>query len=289
MVIRIPKKTYRMKSGKKVKIKAAVSGWTDKKEKDLIFFDDDGYVDDAGMFTAPNITEAEKVFQVEVILVTDPNIKEIVQIIVERIEPLKISPISYLIVFSGGEIQFTVKSMSGEVAPYWHILDNSHEMGTIDANSGKYTAPQIIRTEREITVEVLDQNTGNRALATLTLKPIEIISQSGQRIHAGEKDIQLNIQSNFDIKGLYNYCCSIISVPRIGEVKNTGIYTAPLRVQKEYEIKVLAVSLTDPSKCCIHSFQLGFPICKNCGQESGPGNCCINCNAPTAYSAYIRR
>lgn len=283
------KDTYRVKAGKKIKLKAVISGWTDKNEKELEYSDDDGHVDDVGVFTAPQINVPEKKFVVEVVSVADSNVKHVYNVIVEKTEALKIQPSVNVMVFSGGEIHFTAKSANGDINPYWHIVDYTHCMGMIDAKNGKYNAPQVISTERDIKIEVLDCNTGNRACTILKLKPIEIAAgiSGPQRINAGCKNAQLDIQSNFDLAGLYNYKCTIISVPKIGEIKDAGIYTPPLRIQNEYNIKVLAVSLTDPDKQIVYRFQLGYSLCDNCRKEIGPGNKCVSCGRPTAFSAYF--
>ncbi|MDD4271211.1 MAG: hypothetical protein PHF50_00185 [Patescibacteria group bacterium] len=281
-------KTLRVKSGEKKQIGAKAVGATNKEEKELLYtVIGKGEVDPKGVFTAPSLTSEEETIIITESAFDDSMTAETV-ITIEAIKPLAVKPAYGLELFAGANKKFEA-DYPFPVSPSWHIGNLARGIGNIDVSTGLYTAPEIIPHEVEITIVLIDKNRPNNfAEAKIRLFPIEMKVGTQRKIHAGEENVQLPIESHNDSSGLDNFTCTIISSPMVGRIIEDNKYAPPLIIDSPEMVKVKATSKLDKSKSVILEFELDLPLCRACKSITNSDGRCTICGMPRSYGASIK-
>jgi hypothetical protein len=266
--------TVYVKSGKTRKINVTTDS-SDKKEKGVTL-NTEGKIDiDAkGIITAQKVRSGEwaKVF---VTAASDSLITKEINVYIEAGDSIKIKSKNNQII-SGQEFTFEAKS-DFDIRPRWRIVDYERRKGDIDPISGVYRAPDVISQQFDVEVEVVDQNSGYRDRATLTLLPLEIQKGNQPSIRAGSGWIQLNIWVYRDGSGgRDNFDCRIISDPTVGRVSEGGWYEPPNQVAEAKDVTVEARSKKDPTIKNQLDFQV-IPSCPKCSVALDSNNICHEC------------
>ncbi|NUN04894.1 MAG: DUF1566 domain-containing protein [Bdellovibrio sp.] len=110
-------------------------------------------------------------------------------------------------------------SAAGGVAPYVYSIVEAGQ-GSIDANSGQYTAPANLNNGVSATIKVVD-SLGHEATKIVSLYSALSVTPSG-------KNLAVNNSATFTGQGgLPPYTYSVTGAPANGTVNASGLYTAP--------------------------------------------------------------
>lgn len=275
-------------SGKKIQIHAVPVG-AQKEEKILLYYiiEGEGEIEKNGVFTAP-ILFASRITKVKVISAFDSSKEAPVEITVKAVTPMKIIPSVNLVTLGGGEIQLQTK-FELPVSIYWHVIGLSRDTGSIHHATGLYKAPGVIKEKRIVIIEAIDQNRlENRAEVEITLLPVEMRVGVQKKIHAGEENVQLAIESHNDLNGLDNFTCEIISRPMVGRITDGNMYNPPMFIDKPWEVKIRATSKLDKKKSVVLEFILGLPLCRTCKNVTDADGYCTVCSKPRSYGVALK-
>jgi uncharacterized protein (TIGR03437 family) len=170
-----------------------------------------------------------------------------------------VSPSS--VTLSGGQTQQFSAIVSGVsvTGVTWSI---SPQVGSIDPNSGLYTAPpaSTITASQRITVTATSVfNSTSTGTASITLQPPAAITISIFPASVSLADGQTQ-QFTATVTNTTNTAVNWSISPRAGIITNAGSYTAPSPIITSQNVTVTATSVADPTKSATASIALSHLI-----------------------------
>ena len=206
-------------------------------------------------YRAPTLISSHQTVTITATSVADSSQAAFVQIQLQPVAvTVLVSPSS--ITLNGGQTQqFTATvtgiSVSGVT---WSI---NPQVGTIDGNSGLYTAPAPITTSQKVTVtatSVFDAGFTGTASITLQAAAALTMSISPASVSLADGETQ---QFTATVSNSSNTAVNWTISPQVGTITSTGSYTAPSPITTPGKVTVTATSVADSSKSASASITLG--------------------------------
>jgi len=193
-------------------------------------------------YKAPNFITTRQIVTVTATSVADPTQFATVSITLVPITIIVlVNPPS--VTLGNGQTQQFSASVSGisQTGVTWSI---NPQVGAIDPNSGMYTAPSPIAASQKVTViatSVFDPTTNGTA--TVTLQPISVT------LSPAAVTLSANQSQQFTPTLLGSSAGVLWSIsPQVGNITNSGLYTAPSSIAASSKVTVTATSVDDPTK-----------------------------------------
>jgi uncharacterized protein (TIGR03437 family) len=158
----------------------------------------------------------------------------------------------------------------------WSI---SPQVGSIDPNTGLYTAPASITTSQRITVtatSVFDSGFTGTASITLQAPAAVTITISPTSVSLTDGQTQ---QFTATVTNSTNTAVTWSISPQLGTINSAGSYTAPAPVSASQKVTVTATSVSDPTKSATASITLSHLI----GVGSGAPNSTLQLQFQSAF------
>jgi uncharacterized protein (TIGR03437 family) len=207
----------------------------------------------AGLYTAPiPITTSQKVTVIAT-SVTDPTVTGTATVTLQP-STVQVSPAT--VTLTGGQSQQFAATVTGSQAGVtWSI---SPPVGTINANTGLYTAPLPITASQKITVTATSAvDPTVTGTATVTLQPPPAItvavSPATASLTAGQTQQFTATIQNSTLGVTWSLS------PQVGFVDATGLYTAPTSLTGTQKVTVTATSVEDSTKSASATVTLTGP------------------------------
>lgn len=194
----------------------------------------------SGLYTAPaSITGTIKV-TVTATSVVNPSVSGTASITLQTTS-IQVNPAAATL--TGGQVQqFTVTAVGVQPAVTWSI---SPQIGSIDPNSGIYTAPATISTTQKITVTATSTvNPGISGTAIITLQAASIqVTPATATLNGGQTQ-----QFTATVSGITSIGVTWSISPQVGTIDpNGGLYTAPTAITSTQKVTVTATSTANPT------------------------------------------
>lgn len=201
-----------------------------------------GTISSTGLYTAPATISSPLNVTVRATSSLDPTRTANALATIRPTQAVTVTPVSSE-AYAGQSRLFTavVTGLTNQQVN-WSVPANS---GTIDAN-GLYTAPSPPWPVNPVTVTATSvADPSKSGSVTLTLRqPVSIsVAPSGVRLSSGQ-----SLQLAAIVQGTGDTSATWSVNPKIGQVSQTGLYTAPSSMSLIQTINVTAVSRADPSK-----------------------------------------
>ena len=209
------------------------------------------------IYKAPALISSRQTITITATSVADPTQAASVQI---QLTPIAITVLvnPSSVTLSAGQTQQFSAVVSGisVTGVTWSI---SPQVGTIDPNSGLYTAPASIATSQRITVtatSVFDTSVTGTASITLQAPAAVAVSISPTSVSLTDGQTQ---QFTATVTNSANTAVTWSISPALGNINGAGLYTAP-SVSVSTRVTVTATSAADPTKSATATITLSHMI-----------------------------
>lgn len=214
-----------------------------------------GSVSATGLYTAPATIATQQTVTVTAASAFDSTKSASATITLYPPVSVTVSP-STATVYGGGTQAFTatvVNTMNTAVT--WSISP-ANGAGSIDPNSGIYTAPATVSSQQTITVTATSQaNNAVMGTATITLSPpVSVtVTPTTPTVAAGTTQ-QFSAAVQYSSNTAVNW--TLNPATGAGTISSTGLYTAPASVATQETVMVTATSQADGTKSATASITL---------------------------------
>jgi uncharacterized protein (TIGR03437 family) len=209
-------------------------------------------------YKAPALISSHQTVTITATSVADPTQAASVQIQLQPIAvTVLVSPSS--VTLNGGQTQQFSATVTGisVTGVTWSI---SPLAGTIDPNSGFYSAPAAIATSQKVTVTATSVfDTAVTGTASITLQPAAAITISISPTSVSLTDGQSQ-QFVATVTNSTNTAVTWSISPQLGSMTSAGSYTAPSPINASASITVTATSVADPTKSATASIALSHLV-----------------------------
>ena len=204
-----------------------------------------GTISESGLYVAPSSVTTPKTIVIKATAVADPTKTALTHLTIPPVV-LKVEP-EEAEVLSGDAKQFkaTVDNTEND-AVHWSVVGGD-ENGSISDN-GLYTPPPEATTPKTVTIKVTSiADPTKEALAAIRLPEISIsVRPDNAEISAGGSQ-QFTVRLNGTKENAVRWSIEGDE----GNITQSGLFTAPTRVEQPLLIKVKVTSVVDPSKCAV--------------------------------------
>lgn len=196
-------------------------------------------------YKAPNFITARQVVTATATSVEDPAKSASAQIsLVPVTVTIQVIPLS--VTLAGGQTQQFSATVSGtsQTTVQWSI---NPQVGSIDPNTGLYTAPPTISTAQKVTVtatSAFDPDSSGTATVNLTASPTVTVTVNPAAVTLSNNQTQ---QFTAIVQNSTPGVTWSIS-PQTGTIDNNGLYIAPALITGTLTVTVTATSVVDSSK-----------------------------------------
>jgi uncharacterized protein (TIGR03437 family) len=229
-------------------------------------------------YTAPTLISTAQTITITATSAADPTKIASVQI---QLTPVAItvlvSPSS--VTLSAGQTEQFSATVTGvsSTGVTWSI---NPQVGSIDSNSGLYSAPSSITTSQKITVTATSTfNSAVTGTASVTLQAPLAVAVTISPTTASLSDGQMQ-QFTATVTNSTNTAVTWSISPQLGAITSTGLYTAPSPISASASVTVTATSAADATKSATATIALSHLV----GVGEGAPNTTLQWQFETAFS-----
>ncbi len=211
-----------------------------------------GSISSSGLYTAPAALNASQTVSVIATSTADPS--RSFTVTVNLVAPITVSVAPSVSLGPGQTKQFiaTVANTSNP-AVTWAI---NPPIGSL-TSTGFYTAPSPISAIQIVTITATSvADTSKTGSANITLQPVTV-TVSPANITLFASDVQ---QFTSTVTGADNTAVTWTLPSGIGQLSNSGLYTAPAPINAIQTVSVIATSVSDNSKFAAATITLSPPV-----------------------------
>ena len=229
-------------------------------------------------YRAPTLISSHQTITITATSVADPSRAATVQIQLQPIAvTVLVNPASATL--TAGQTQQFSAVVTGVSATgvTWSI---NPVVGTIDSNTGLYSAPASIAANQKVTVtatSVFDSNFTGTASITLQAPAAVAVGISPTSVTLGDGQSQ---QFTATVTNSANTAVTWSISPQLGSIASNGAYVAPVPIGASTKVTVTATSVADPGKSATASITLSHAT----GVGEGAPNVALGSQFVLAFS-----